>query len=144
MAAVIHPDRRFRPTPSRRPDLRLVDAAPPGRRGTGLRDGLGLSSASLAVTAVAFVVIIAGVLALGQGAFTSLAPDASTAPSAAASAPVVAGPGEQTVVVQPGDTLWSIARSLQPTGDVRPLVDQLVAANGSSQVVPGDQLVIDR
>lgn len=29
-------------------------------------------------------------------------------------------------VVQPGDTLWTVARSLRPTGEVRPLVDQLV------------------
>lgn len=28
-------------------------------------------------------------------------------------------------VVQPGDTVWAIARQLQPTGDVRPLVDQI-------------------
>jgi hypothetical protein len=28
-------------------------------------------------------------------------------------------------VVQPGDTLWGIARHLQPTGDIRPLVDVL-------------------
>ncbi len=28
-------------------------------------------------------------------------------------------------VVQPGDTLWGIARHLQTTGDIRPLVDEL-------------------
>ena len=28
-------------------------------------------------------------------------------------------------VVQPGDTLWGIAHHLQPTGDIRPLVDAL-------------------
>ena len=32
--------------------------------------------------------------------------------------------------VQPGDTLWSIARSLQPEGDVRPLVHGLQDVNG--------------
>src|SRR5262245_42602808 len=31
------------------------------------------------------------------------------------------------VIVQPGDTLWSIARRVQPSGDVRPLVDKLDA-----------------
>jgi nucleoid-associated protein YgaU len=39
--------------------------------------------------------------------------------------------------VQPGDTLWVIARRIEPTGDPRPLVDRLIAANhltGSLQV----------
>lgn len=140
MAAVIHPDHRFRPAPATRPDLRLVVSADAAdRRRSSLRDELGLSAAAVVATAIAFVVVMAGVLALGQGAFTSLAPEAPVA----APAPVVAGPGQQTVVVRDGDTLWSIARRLQPTGDVRPLVDQLVAANGSSLVAPGDQLVID-
>ena len=35
-------------------------------------------------------------------------------------------------LVQPGDTLWSIARRLQPEGDVRALVHQLMAANGGA------------
>jgi len=30
-------------------------------------------------------------------------------------------------VVQPGDTLWRIAHHLQPSGDIRPLVDRLSA-----------------
>jgi LysM repeat protein len=48
-------------------------------------------------------------------------------------------------VVQPGDTVWSIARrSSGPTADPRPLVDALVQANGLEQsvVVPGERLVI--
>lgn len=28
-------------------------------------------------------------------------------------------------VVRPGDTLWAIARQVQPSGDIRPLVDHL-------------------
>jgi Tfp pilus assembly protein FimV len=32
-------------------------------------------------------------------------------------------------VVQPGDTLWSIARQLAPGRDPRPVVDALVEAN---------------
>ncbi|MEO7836125.1 MAG: LysM domain-containing protein [Acidimicrobiales bacterium] len=28
-------------------------------------------------------------------------------------------------VVQPGDTLWTVARRLRPDGDIRPLVDRL-------------------
>ena len=41
------------------------------------------------------------------------------------SAPVVS-----TVVVQPGDTLWSIASARYPSGDVRVRVDEIVRGNG--------------
>ena len=45
-----------------------------------------------------------------------------------------------TYVVQPGDTLWAIARRLQPTGDIRPLVDELARRAGSAAVVAGQRL----
>ena len=45
-------------------------------------------------------------------------------------------------VVQPGETLWSIARSLQPEGDVRSLVRQLRDANGGAELDIGDRLVV--
>ena len=45
-------------------------------------------------------------------------------------------------VVQPGDTLWSIARRLQPEGDVRPLVHQLVSINGGSHLEVGQRLAV--
>jgi nucleoid-associated protein YgaU len=47
-----------------------------------------------------------------------------------------------TVVVQRGDTLWSIARRLQPEGDVRPLVAELVARHGSTRIAPGDVITL--
>jgi LysM repeat protein len=58
-----------------------------------------------------------------------------------ARASTAAGP-ERTYVVQPGDTLWSIARRLQPEGDVRPLVDQLVDLNGGTDLAVGQRLPI--
>ena len=45
-------------------------------------------------------------------------------------------------VVQPGDTLWSIAVRLDPSGDPRPVVDELAAQVGGPNVVPGEQLVL--
>lgn len=48
--------------------------------------------------------------------------------------PAAAAVGTRTYVVQPGDTLWSIARHLHPDQDPRPLVDQL------STQVPGGSL----
>lgn len=47
-------------------------------------------------------------------------------------------------VVQPGDTLWSIARSLQPTGDVRPLVDRLATARRGAPLRVGERVDLPR
>lgn len=45
-----------------------------------------------------------------------------------------------THVVQPGDTLWSLARRIQPEGDIRPLVARLRAAHGPGPLLPGQPL----
>ena len=45
-------------------------------------------------------------------------------------------------MVQPGDTLWSIAADVAPDADVRITVDQLIALNGASPIVPGQELVL--
>jgi len=45
-------------------------------------------------------------------------------------------------VVQPGETAWSIARSVQPTGEIRPLVDRLVAQEHGRPLQAGDRLVV--
>jgi hypothetical protein len=44
-------------------------------------------------------------------------------------------------IVEPGDTAWSIARSWQPQGEIRPLVDRLVAEVGGGPLQVGDRLV---
>jgi LysM repeat protein len=43
-------------------------------------------------------------------------------------------------IVQPGDTLWSIARRLQPEGDLRPLVDRLAMAHGGAALQVGERI----
>ena len=48
-------------------------------------------------------------------------------------------PGE-VYVVQPGDTLWSIAQRLKPHDDPRPVVDRLVAAHGGATIHVGERL----
>jgi Tfp pilus assembly protein FimV len=48
----------------------------------------------------------------------------------------------EAYVVRPGDTLWSIAASADPTGDPRPLVAQMAARLGTDQVVPGERVVV--
>ncbi len=60
-------------------------------------------------------------------------------------APVGAGitPEAQTiVVVQPGDTLWSIAEDIDPDGDVRATVDRLADRNGGAALTVGQRLVV--
>lgn len=49
---------------------------------------------------------------------------------------------ERSYVVQPGDTLWTIARSLQPTGDVRRLVDRLAAQRHGAALQVGERIVL--
>lgn len=50
--------------------------------------------------------------------------------------------GVSSVVVEPGDTLWSIARELAPQEDVRAVVDALAEVNGldDTLLVPGQVL----
>jgi nucleoid-associated protein YgaU len=50
--------------------------------------------------------------------------------------------GESSVIVQSGDTLWSIATSLDGEGDVRALVDEIQRLNGltGADLVPGQVL----
>lgn len=88
---------------------------------------------------VLLFVVVAAVSALLTTAATAL----PVGPAARAAGSVSArAPGGITYVVQPGDTIWSVARSLQPSGEVRGLVDRLVAANGGTSVQPGDVLVL--
>lgn len=47
-----------------------------------------------------------------------------------------------TYVVQPGDTLWSIASRLDRGGDPRPLVRELATRIGSDAVYPGERIVV--
>lgn len=49
---------------------------------------------------------------------------------------------ETSYVVRPGDTLWEIARAMQPSGDVRPLVRRLAAARGAAPLRAGERLVL--
>jgi hypothetical protein len=51
-------------------------------------------------------------------------------------------PGGWVYVARPGDTLWSIATRLQPTGDPRPIVAKLQSELRGSELVPGDRLLL--
>ncbi|MGH9137612.1 MAG: LysM peptidoglycan-binding domain-containing protein [Acidimicrobiales bacterium] len=84
-------------------------------------------------------------------ALTGVAVDRAGQPTAgSAQETVVAGgdgpaapSGVTTYVVQSGDTVWSIAEALDRGGDVRAVVDRIVAANGGAALVPGQRLVVE-
>lgn len=87
----------------------------------------------LAVAVLAVVTLLAArtlLGALGGGSLASPEP----AP------PVLIG--QSSHVVQPGDTLWSIARSLQPGADPRPLVDRLAAHRHGAPLRVGERLAL--
>jgi hypothetical protein len=46
-------------------------------------------------------------------------------------------PHVTTVVVRPGDTLWTIAGRVAPHSDPRAVVDSLVSSLGTSSLQPG-------
>ena len=48
----------------------------------------------------------------------------------------------QDYVVQPGDTLWTIASRLDPRGDPRPLVDAMTAEIGGGTLVSGERILL--
>ncbi|WP_040339875.1 LysM peptidoglycan-binding domain-containing protein [Candidatus Blastococcus massiliensis] len=52
--------------------------------------------------------------------------------------------GESSVVVRPGDSLWSIATSVAGEEDVRPVIDEIRELNGlaDATVVPGQVLLL--
>ena len=77
-------------------------------------------------------VVVGGLLVVALKA--SAPPDAATT-SVRTGAPVVH-------VVEPGDTYWSIATSLDADHDVREVVDALVAANGGRALQAGDRLTV--
>jgi LysM domain len=45
-------------------------------------------------------------------------------------------------VVQPGESLWTIARAVRPHGDLSHLVDAMIRANGGSTIQVGQELAI--
>ena len=79
----------------------------------------------------AVVVGLFGLLALPAGALGGHAPAPSTLATTDHGA---------RYVVRPGDTLWSIATRLDPSGDPRVLVSRLSAQLGTDTVVPGEHL----
>jgi LysM repeat protein len=56
--------------------------------------------------------------------------------------PAAAEASKRVYTVQPGDTLWSIARQLHPHDDPRSVVDQLAAQVHGGSLQAGQRLVL--
>ena len=86
----------------------------------------------------AAVLLVVSLLALGivLGRLSRVAQ--SGAPAAHAPVPIA----RTAYVVQPGDTLWHIARTLRPRGDVRPLVGQLARSLHGMSLRPGERILL--
>jgi Tfp pilus assembly protein FimV len=90
----------------------------------------------VAALALAAAVGVGGRAVLG--AVGSVEPSPPRVVEAPSSQPAVG----ETYVVQPGDSLWSIAAAIAPDSDPRPVVDALRAANGGPDLQVGQRLTI--
>lgn len=149
MTAAIHPPLSFpgldqfrprlvRPTVGPRP------AAPPRRR-TAAAPTAATYRRRRAIALLALVMISLGgwlvAVPMVSASTVGLLSDTQVSTGAV---PLPAGPiATHHYVVQPGDTLWTIARQLQPDGDIRPLVDRLAQRHGGSALQAGERLDLD-
>lgn len=119
---------------ARRPQLRLIEggAGRPGpSKATFLRRRL-----------VAFLLMVTCVVAVAVGTQAALRPLVAS-PGGGASAASGVTQANDGYVVQPGDTLWSIATAITPGGsDIRATVDRLVELNGGPELTVGRNLVL--
>lgn len=87
------------------------------------------------------VVVLAVAVGLAVQALRGLTDLGPTGPRRVDTGPApVAG---EEYVVQPGDTLWSIAEQIAPGSDPRPVVDALREANGGPTLEVGTRLRLD-
>jgi len=127
MAAIAYPGADRRP---QAPEPRHLTVVPPPVRRR--RSSIYWRRRVVVLVAVVLFVVAARAAlgALGGG------------PLAAPETPAGRGGATAVYVVQSGDTYWSIARHLQPSGDVRALVDKLSSEHGGSPLQPGEQLAL--
>jgi hypothetical protein len=129
-----------RPT---RPPLRVLEG---GRAPSRLAQRARYRRRRLVVAAVVLAMVVLSVLLAAAAAARIAGGEplsaAGSSPTSAAATRAAEVAAPATAVVQPGDTLWTIAAAVAPDVDVRITVDQLVALNGSAPIVVGQELVL--
>jgi len=88
----------------------------------------------VAAAGLALVIVLVAAQAGGALGDSPLAVSERRPASSSASATV-------SYVVEPGDSLWSIAEELAPGEDPRPVVDALAEARGDAPLIPGETIV---
>lgn len=135
MVAILTPDPRLHPAGHLRltPSLTLLEG--------------GRSDCNMARTyrrrrigALAAVMLLGVAGLAGFGAVLHAVTPSTTPASVAAAAAI--GPGNPTVEVQVGDTWPTMARRIQPRGDVSSLITQLTSLNGADALRPGSRVVL--
>jgi hypothetical protein len=136
MTAIVYPIRTGtdRPSIPRRPSGAPRVAGRPAVSPPVARRRRQVVMAAVLLLAASAVWALGGLLGwLGSGPLAAPGPD-----------PMRAVPAAAVVhVVQPGETVWSIARAAQPKGEVRPLVDRLERELHGRPLQVGDRLTLD-
>ena len=138
MVAVLADHRRPSPVVTNLHAAARLRSVPPQRLHPSVYRRRRLLAAGILLLAIAAVLVTAQSLMAGTGG----GPLTTTGAAAVSSPGAMAPAGAQVWVVRPGDTLWSIARSVDPKGDVRPLVDRLAAEVGDAGLYPGQAVAI--
>jgi LysM domain len=129
MAAVMTTP-RLEPEPAAQPTPRLVPTRSVARRGRRA------SPATYRRRRLVAVAVGVAALAMAAKAGAALGGSPLAVPERR--------PASPHHVVQPGDSLWSIAARLEPGSDPRPVVDELSAARGGRPLVPGEVVTLRR
>lgn len=118
------------------------------RRSTPARPSPAVYRRRRVAALVLFLLVIVSVTAGGSLALRALGSGPLTATGATSAATgegvrIAVQPVARSIyVVRSGDTVWTIARTLQPEGDVRPLVDRLMAERGGRPLRAGEEIVL--
>ena len=143
MAVALTPRTTFAPRPVSRPALGRQPAS--ARRRSARPSPVSAARHRVAALVVLAIVgsFAALVLAGMHHARSGPASLDGAGSGAGATVAVVGAPVAAAVhVVQPGDTLWTIARALQPSGDIRPLVHRLQSTVGGRALQPGQRVLL--
>lgn len=93
-----------------------------------------------------FGLTVVWLAAVGAAAVASGGPESTSGAADAVAADAVvdgSSPAGPVYVVQPGDTLWSIAASLDLDGDIRAVVGELADRTGGAALQPGQRIRLD-